>query len=270
MTPKQLLSPQMHGTAETLHAAGTAFAIATVVRTLNATSAKPGAKALVLADGSIAEGWIGGGCIRSAVGRAAIEALQDGAPKFVSLRPEDVLQRDGIQIGEEIEGTKFAKNGCPSKGSMDIFVEPVLPQPELVILGNSPVSQALMRLAEGFDFTTINRRNPEDPDGTATVKTNTRQFVVVASQGKADAQSLKQALAYRAEYVAFVGSQRKFAALVARLADHECEGTALNEVVAPAGLHIDAVTPDEIALSILAQIVQLRRRGQRQQSDENA
>ena len=157
MTLKQLLTTDLNSAAETLRASSTAFAIATVVRTLNATSAKPGAKALVLADGSIAEGWIGGGCIRSAVGRATIEALQDGAPKFVSLRPEDVLQRDGIEIGAEIEGTKFARNGCPSQGSMDIFVEPVLPQPELIIIGNSPVSHALARLAESFDFHTVIR-----------------------------------------------------------------------------------------------------------------
>ena len=97
MSSKQLLTADLNSAAETLRASSTAFAIATVVRTLNATSAKPGAKALVLADGSIAQGWVGGGCIRSAVGRAAIEALQDGAPKFVSLRPEDVLQRDGIE-----------------------------------------------------------------------------------------------------------------------------------------------------------------------------
>ena len=263
MTLKQLLTPQLHDTAETLRATSTAFAIATVVRTLNATSAKPGAKALILADGSIAEGWIGGGCIRSAVGRAAVEALQDGAPKFVSLRPEDVLQRDGIKIGDEIEGIQFAKNGCPSQGSMDIFVEPVLPQPELIIIGNSPVSRALARLAEAFDFSTVIRDGAEGPPA---FKTNARQFVVVASQGKADDQSLKEALAFGAEYVAFVGSRSKFAALVAKLADQGCDHTALHDVVAPAGLHIDAVTPDEIALSILAQIVQLRRCGHRQQS----
>lgn len=264
MTPKQLLTADLNSAAETLRASSTAFAIATVVRTLNATSAKPGAKALVLADGSIAQGWVGGGCIRSAVGRAAIEALQDGAPKFVSLRPEDVLQRDGIEIGAEIEGTKFAKNGCPSQGSMDIFVEPVLPQPELVIIGNSPVSHALARLAESFDFNTV-IRTESSTDGAKVIKSNARQFIVVASQGKSDAQSLKQALAYGAEYVAFVGSRRKFAALVNKLAGKTCEGSALDDVIAPAGLHIDAVTPDEIALSILAQIVQLRRCGHRQQ-----
>jgi xanthine dehydrogenase accessory factor len=147
---------------------------------------------------------------------------------------------------------------------MDIFVEPVLPQPELIIIGNSPVSHALAQLAESFDFHTV-IRTESSTDGAKVIKSNARQFIVVASQGKSDAQSLKQALAYGAEYVAFVGSRRKFAALVNKLAGKTCEGSALDDVIAPAGLHIDAVTPDEIALSILAQIVQLRRCGHRQQ-----
>ena len=262
MTPKQLLTADLNNAAETLRATSTAFAIATVVRTLNATSAKPGAKALVLPDGTITEGWIGGGCICRAVGRAAVEALRDGQPKFVSLRPGDVLQRDGIEIGAEIEGAKYAKNGCPSQGSMDIFVEPVLPQPTLVIIGNSPVAHALLRLADGFDFNTLIHDSTEIKPDLA----HNRHLVVVASQGKADVLCLADALEYGAEYVAFVGSNRKFAALVETLVTKGHDRAVLTGVTAPAGLHIDAVTPDEIALSILAQVVQTRRRGHRQQS----
>ncbi len=118
-----------------LQAEGRAFALATVVRTVDATSAKPGGKALILDDGTIVEGWIGGGCARGAVSRAAMAALAEGQPKFVSLRPEELLSAEGLVPGDERDGVRFARNGCPSKGSMDIFVEPVLPQPRLTVLG---------------------------------------------------------------------------------------------------------------------------------------
>ena len=265
MTPKELLNQDLEASAQTLRATHAAFAIATVVRTVNATSAKPGAKALILADGSIKEGWIGGGCIRSAVGEAAIEALRDGAPKFISLRPKDVLQRNGIVAGTEIDGTKFACNGCPSQGSMDVFVEPVLPQPELVIIGRSPVAEALMRLAQGFDFAIlITSGKTAKP-----AQTLTHRYIVVASQGKQDQLCLMAALDFRSDYVAFVGSRKKFAALSEKLVEDGYERAALERVVAPAGLRIEAETPDEIALSILAQVVQLRRCTNRQHGTVN-
>ena len=128
------------------------YAVATVVRTLAATSAKPGARALILMDGSIAAGWIGGGCARLAVAKAALAAIVSGQPQHVSLRPEELLEIEGVQAGEERDGIRFPRNGCPSNGSMDIFVQPVLPHPHLVILGAGPVAVALADLAARFDL----------------------------------------------------------------------------------------------------------------------
>lgn len=262
-----------------LRATGEPFAIATIVRTVDATSAKPGAKAIVLADGTIAEGWIGGGCARSAVGKAGMAAILAGKPQFISLRPEELLAAEGVTAGEEREGVRFARNGCPSKGSMDIFVEPVLPRPRLVVFGAGPVAMALADLAGRFDLHRVLAAPGLGPgmaegvadqvqDGFALEAGGAGQrFVVVATQGRGDEAGLRAALASGAGYVAFVGSRRKFAALAARLQADGVDEAALARVKAPAGLDIHAITPEEIALSILAEITMRRRAGEREESD---
>ncbi|WP_425093340.1 XdhC family protein [Tropicimonas sp. S265A] len=257
-----------------LRAAGRAFAVATVVRTLEATSAKPGAKALVGADGTILAGWVGGGCVRGAIGRAAREAVEDGQTRFLSLRPEELLEAEGVSPGEERAGVRFARNGCPSKGSMDIFVEPVLPRPVLQICGAGPVALALAKLGASFDFDMRLAAPGLDhaPEGVSVsesyafdTESDAGRFTVVATQGKGDEAALRAALsAGSGEYVAFVGSRRKFATLRARLEADGVDPQALSAVRAPAGLHLHAITPDEIALSILAEIVSVRRGGQRE------
>src|SRR6476620_10523024 len=109
-------------------AAGEPFALATVVRTVSATAAKAGAKAVILPDGTISEGWIGGGCARAAVLKAARDALADGRPRLVSVQPPDALDQQGVKGGDEQAGVRFATNMCPSQGTMDVFIEPVLPR----------------------------------------------------------------------------------------------------------------------------------------------
>ncbi|MFY0692088.1 MAG: XdhC family protein [Paracoccaceae bacterium] len=256
-----------------LQAQGRPFAVATIVRTIDATSAKPGSKALILEDGTLAEGWVGGGCARSAVSRAAKEALSQGAPQFVSLRPEELLDAEGVAAGDEVEGIRFARNGCPSKGSMDIFVEPVLPLPRLVICGAGPVALALADLSARFDLhrtlctpgQTLDSAPEVDAhlDSFAFDTGAAQRFVVVATQGKGDEAALRAALSSGASYIAFVGSRRKYAALSKKLAADGIDADLLASVVAPAGLDIKAITPDEIALSILAQLVAHRRAGDR-------
>ena len=254
--------------ATRLRAQAVPYAMATVVRTLAATSAKPGARALILGDGSIVAGWIGGACARSAVAKAALAAITSGQPQYVSLRPEELLEAEGVSPGEQRDGVRFARNGCPSKGSMDIFVEPVLPQPQLVILGAGPVALALADLAGRFDLhRTLAAPGVSDPlladtvQGTFDIAAAT--YVVVATQGRGDEAALRAALACGAAHVAFVGSRRKFATLSARLAEAGVDPVLLAAVAAPAGLDIHAITPEEIALSILAQVVGWRRTGNR-------
>ena len=135
-----------------MKAAERAFVLATVVRTVSVTAAKAGAKAIIAADGTIVAGWIGGGCAKGAVLKAAREALADGEPRMVSVQPENLLAELGVSAGESRDGVRFASNMCPSKGTMDIFVEPVLPHPSLVILGASPVALSLAAQARVLGY----------------------------------------------------------------------------------------------------------------------
>jgi xanthine dehydrogenase accessory factor len=259
----------------TLKAKGEPFALATVVRTVSVTAAKAGAKAIILPDGSVSEGWIGGGCARAAVLKAARESLADGQSRLVSVEPPDVLQARGVAAGEEREGIRFVKNMCPSQGTMDIFVEPVLPRPEIVICGSSPVAVALADLARRLGFATTacaptaEQAAFPEPDrrieGYALpVDQEGARFIVVSTHGRGDEAALKAALAADADYVAFVGSRRKADSLRAKLLKDGVDPARLEKLKAPAGLDLGAITPEEIALSILSEIVTRYRQGQRQ------
>jgi xanthine dehydrogenase accessory factor len=257
-----------------LKAAEETFVLATVVRTVSVTAAKAGAKAIIRPDGTVVAGWIGGGCAKGAVLKAAREALADGEPRMVSVQPENLLAELGVKPGENRGGVRFASNMCPSKGTMDIFVEPVLPHPSLVILGASPVALSLAAQARrlGYHVTVASPATdlPEIPeadtlmDGFELGQLNqAKRFVVVSTQGKGDEAALRTAVATPAVYRAFVGSRRKMAALREKLIGEGFEAAALDTVKAPAGLDLGAITPEEIAMSILAEITMERRRGQR-------
>jgi xanthine dehydrogenase accessory factor len=257
-----------------LKAAEQAFVLATVVRTVSVTAAKAGAKAVIRPDGTIAAGWIGGGCARGAVLKAAREALADGEPRMVSVQPEDLLAELGVKPGENRDGVRFAKNMCPSQGTMDIFIEPVLPHPSLVILGASPVAISLAEQARRFGFhVTLAAPAADLPDVPETDMLidgyrldhlhQARRFVVVSTQGKGDEAALRAAVSVDATYHAFVGSRRKMAALREKLIREGIDATALDRIKAPAGLDLGAITPEEIAMSILAELTLQRRRGQR-------
>jgi len=250
------------------------FVLATVVRTVSVTAAKAGAKAIIRPDGTIVAGWIGGGCARGAVLKAARDALLDGEPRMVSVQPEDMLAELGVKPGENREGIRFASNMCPSKGTMDIFVEPVLPHPSLLIFGASPVAMSLAAQARPLGYHVTLAAPAADragePDAHVIIDgfeprflNDARRFVVVSTQGKGDEAALKQAIAVKAEYHAFVGSRRKMIALREKLVAGGIAREAIDRVKAPAGLDLGAITPEEIAMSILAEITVERRRGQR-------
>jgi xanthine dehydrogenase accessory factor len=255
-------------------AKGQTFALATVVRTVSVTAAKAGAKALIGPDGSIEEGWIGGGCARAAVVKAARQCMLDGQSRLVSIAPKDALAELGAAAGEERGGVFFAKNSCPSQGTMDVFVEPVLPSPRLLILGASPVAVALARLAPSMGFDVAVAASPEEHDRfapgvrrlvgvAAPTEVGENAFVVVSTQGAGDRAALKTAAVMDARYRAFVGSRRKAETLRSELAKEGVSEEALAAIKAPAGLDISAISADEIALSILAEMVAVRRRPER-------
>jgi xanthine dehydrogenase accessory factor len=266
----------MHSEADILatisarKANGEPFALATVVRTVAATAAKAGAKAVILPDGTISEGWIGGGCARAAVLKAALDALADGCSRLVSVWPEDALAQQGVEPGDERAGVRFAKNMCPSQGSMDIFVEPMLPQPRVVICGSSPVAVAVADFAKhsGFAVTVCAPAAEQSAfeaadrriEGYALpVHEAGARYVVVSTQGRGDEAALLAALAVEAEYIAFVGSRKKAEVLKSALLKRGVAPERLAKLKAPAGLDLGAITPDEIAISILAEIVAVRR-----------
>jgi xanthine dehydrogenase accessory factor len=255
-------------------ARGQAFALATVVRTVSVTAAKAGAKALIGPDGSIEEGWIGGGCARAAVVKAARQCMLDGRSRLVSIAPKDALAELGTAAGEERDGVFYAKNSCPSQGTMDIFVEPVLPSPRLLILGASPVAVALAKLAPSMGFDVTVAAAPEErlrfdaglsrlEELSPPKEVGDGAYVVVSTQGAGDRAALKAAAAMSARYRAFVGSRRKAETLKRELADEGVSEGALAAIKAPAGLDISAISADEIALSILAEMIAVRRGPQR-------
>jgi xanthine dehydrogenase accessory factor len=255
-------------------AQGQTFALATVVRTVSVTAAKAGAKALIGPDGSIEQGWIGGGCARAAVVKAARQCMLDGQSRLVSIAPKDALAELGAAAGEERGGVFFAKNSCPSQGTMDVFVEPVLPSPRLLILGASPVAVALANLAPSMGFDVTVAATPEEHERfapgvqrlvgvAAPAEAGENAFVVVSTQGAGDRAALKSAAAMDTRYRAFVGSRRKAETLRSELAKEGVSEEALAAIKAPAGLDISAISAEEIALSILAEMVAVRRRPER-------
>jgi xanthine dehydrogenase accessory factor len=260
-------------------AQGQTFALATVVRTVSVTAAKAGAKALIGPDGSIEEGWIGGGCARAAVVKAARQCMADGQSRLVSIAPKDALAELGAAAGEERGGVFFAKNSCPSQGTMDVFVEPVLPSPRLLILGASPVAVALARLAPSMGFAVTVAAAPEEHQRfdigvsrrvglSPPQETGDGAYVIISTQGAGDRAALKSAAAMNARYRAFVGSRRKAETLRSELTKEGISEEALAAIKAPAGLDISAISADEIALSILAEMVAVRRRPERPSIDD--
>jgi xanthine dehydrogenase accessory factor len=244
---------------------GQPFALATVVRTEDATAAKAGAKALIRADGSMV-GWIGGGCAQGAARKAASDVLLDGRPRLVRVYPKDRPADAGSAAGMELHGSS-----CPSGGTIELFVEAILPRPSLIVAGASPTARALADLGRRSGFAVTVAALEEDQAGfpeadqrivdfdfVGAPRVDT-SFVVVATQGKRDRDALAGALSCGAPYVAFVGSRRKAAALKQAMVERGLPVDRVEELHAPAGLDIGAATPEEIALSILAEIVQERR-----------
>ncbi|MDQ7039581.1 MAG: XdhC family protein [Rhodothermus sp.] len=242
-------------------AQGRPCALAIVVRYEAPISGKPGDKALILPDGTL-HGWIGGGCTRPVVVREALRAMRDGRPRLVRITPE------AAEV--EVEGLIAYSMTCYSGGTLDVYIEPLLPPPQLLVLGHSAVAQATVRLGHVLRYRVL----VADPEASAerfpeadllhpsfaleTLPLTPWTFAVVATQGEGDEEALTSVLAHPFPYVALVASRRKAARLRALLAERGVPADRLAAVRAPAGLNLGARTPEEIALSILAEIVQER------------
>ena len=231
---------------------GEAFALATVVRCERPTSAKPGAKALIREDGSVS-GWVGGACAEPVVVREAVNALRDGRPRFIGLVGE------GGKGPGRTEGILEYPMTCHSGGTLEIYVEPFLPQPLLVLIGHGPVVETLAALGRDADYAVTVLPGAAVVDGLSALALTPRASVVVATHGDLDEGALARVLATRAGHVSLVSSRRRAAGIVESLRRRGVPPECLARLKAPAGLDIGAVSPQEIAVSILAEIIQSHR-----------
>lgn len=247
-------------------ATGRPFAVVTVIRTADATSAKAGAKALVTASGEII-GHVGGGCVQGAVRSAASEALKSNAVATIRVKPAgDVVS------AFDTDGTPLHKSGCPSGGTIELLIEPYSQPPVVVVSGASPVAVAIGRIAHVTGYRVLHAALAEDhgliPDATRIVDgydlvpldLTEQDFVIVAAQGKRDLDALRAALMSPAAYVAMVASGRKAQTLLDRLRAEGVEESLLARLKSPAGLDLGGIDPEEIAVSVIAEIVQTRNR----------
>jgi xanthine dehydrogenase accessory factor len=236
------------------------FAIAVVVRYQAPISGKPGNKAIIFPDGRI-WGWIGGGCVQPVVVKEALKALADGQTRLVRISPSSLPEQGMVDYTMT----------CHSGGTLDIYIEPVLPKPHIVILGSSPVAVALARLGKAINYAVsvaareADREIFPDCDFVQTdldlgqIKITPQTFVIVSTQGQHDEEAVANALRSDASYVAFVASKAKAAKITEYLKDRGIAAPRLEQLRAPAGLDIQAGSPEEIAVSILAEVIQVNR-----------
>jgi xanthine dehydrogenase accessory factor len=236
VTPAELLER-----AAELRQRGRSFVLATVVHSVRPASAKPGDRALLLGEGPPL-GWVGGGCVHTAIEREAALALSNGLPRLVRLSPTP----------REEDGVVNYPMTCHSGGTLEIYLEPVRPAPELVVLGESPVADALRDLAAPLGFRMMRALE--------SVSTPLDAWVVAAAMSSDEDHPLvRQALEQDVAYVSMVASRRRTEALIAEMRAEGLAEDRISRLKSPAGLDIGAATAAEIALSILAEIVQRRR-----------
>jgi len=243
--------------------AGKPFAIATVVGAIAPTSAKPGAKAIITAEGEL-KGWIGGGCAQEVVIDEALDCMRSGQVRLIRLSP-DVAPSPNDSV-------KILAMKCESGGTLEVHIEPVLPKAKMFIFGASEVGLSLVKLAHELDYE-ITLFAPDigsdqvpagvsiidNFDDVPNVGANFRSVAVVATQGNGDERALQGAISSQAMYITMVTSSRKAATLFGSLEKRGVSGEALKSIKVPAGLDIKAVTPAEIAVSVLAEIIQASR-----------
>lgn len=250
--------------AHELNSKGVPFAMAVVVRREAPISGRPADKAIIQEDGSIF-GWIGGGCTQPVIAAEARQALRDGKPRLVRITRESRgAARDGV-IEYEMS--------CHGGGALDIFIEPIMPKPQLIILGKSVVARTLARLGSALNYRVVAAAPGADlelfPEADAVQdfmqldpEIMTRQtYMIVSTQGEGDEEAIEQAVMHDLPYASFVASRKKADEVFRRLRDTGIPEDRLNRIKVPAGLDIRAHTPEEIAVSILAEIIQVMRSG---------
>jgi len=264
------MRPDLLRYAAELAKRGEPFALATVVRREAPSSARVGDAALVTRDG-VFHGWVGGGCTHPTVVREALRTLEERAPRLVALSP--------VPSADRRPGVIPLLMSCHSGGSVDIYVEPVLPAPRLVVFGSSPVAQALIRLGKALGYAAdvidaeADRAGFPEADRVVTRAealthpaprgaAGALVCAVVATMGQGDEEAVATAIGLEPAYLGLIASRKRFEQIGKTLRARGVSADALGSIRNPAGLDIGAQLPEEIALSILGEIVQLRRGGQ--------
>lgn len=223
------------------------FVLATVVAYKSPQSAKLGSKAIIKADGSWV-GWVGGGCVQPIVVREARHVLQTGRPKLLTISPDD--SRD------DWKGVESFRMTCEGGGSLEIYLEPFLPKPQLLIVGASPVAETLAQLGALLDFKVV----VADTDfNSIRDQINESSYVIVATMGNHDEEGLLAVIGTRPKYLGLVASRKKSEALFDYIRTTGTTDEDIAGITCPAGLEIGSETLPEIALSVAAEITRIRR-----------
>ena len=245
-----MITPAMSRRAEELAAQGTAFVIATVVRAQRPTSVEAGDVALVLADGTI-EGFVGGACAEHSVRAQALKAIESGDAVLLRILP---FAEEGA--GDEVvDGAVTVQNPCLSGGAIEVFLEPVVRAPRVLVVGDTPIAGAVVRIGGelGLDVVHVGGDGLEPrPDDLA---------LVVAAHGRDELGALRRGLEAGLPYVGLVASRQRGDGVIGELHGDGVPEELLGRIDVPAGIDIGARTPAEIALSILARVVAVRREG---------
>jgi xanthine dehydrogenase accessory factor len=229
---------------------GDDFALATVVWRQRPSSGQHGSRAIVTASGEL-HGWIGGACAEPVLIREALRALADRQPRLLLLGMSD-------EIDEVPEGMTHIAISCQSEGALQIYIEPVQGAPHLVIVGRSPMALTLCQLAKDLDW------QAEVIDGSvfSAADVDARAIVVIATQGHGDEDLIEQAIAGNPAYLGLVASKRRGEAVLGYLADRGVSPRVLERIHVPAGLDLGRTTHREVAVSVLAELVQIRAAGE--------
>jgi xanthine dehydrogenase accessory factor len=229
---------------------GQTFALATVVWRQGPSSSKQGSRAIITAAGEL-DGWIGGACAEPVVIRAAKQVIADGEARLLLLGSPD-------QFGTAVpEGMTVVPISCQSEGALEIYIEPVFPVPHLVVVGKSPMASTLADLARALGWSTEVLGTQDFGPGHA----DERSMVVVATQGHGDEDMIERAVALRPAYLGLVASRKRAEAVLGYLAERGVPKDQLDRVHAPAGLDLGRTSHEEMAVAILAELVQLRASG---------
>lgn len=260
-----MLSGPLSARARELTERGAAFVTATVVRVEHPTSAEPGNVALVHEDGEI-EGFVGGVCAQNSVRLYSLKAIERGEPLLLRILPEDSPETAAVKNGANVdpghevahdEGSVTVQNPCLSGGAIEVFLEPFLPPPRMIVAGDTPIAAALLRLGPELGLDAVPGRAD---DSGAPVPNAEDMALVVAAHGRDERASLRAALEAGVPYVGLVASRRRGGAVLDALREDGVPEELIGRIDTPAGLDIGARTPAEIALSILASIIEVRRR----------